>query len=445
MVKPLSALLSAGLAFLGVTLGAASPAQHGPVGRSVHLRSNAWTWTVVDDQGRPLPDVAVARFSFTPTSFSYTHQTVQTLAETFALPRGPEPLCQAVEDWACATPEAFELGGFPDVFPGVLPIPVEVRQWTDASGQAKETRGLFGQPPTGEFRLFFKPGYRPAALRYDFQPPLTSGPAEEVRVVLTPWPERQAGLASRPWIQGFHQVQLEIQEAWLKGLKHTGGMNPFPKPTFGRDPLPTWQERIARYRDQAKAAGQLRDAAWLELAAALTPFRAQGGYDATGQASDLKQGRLHQALERALALAPDVPILRARKALRDFILTSPMGLRTGSALFSLTPDIPEIAFNGNAPWTEAGLAQYFQLAAPFEQHSLDLLALTSALRGPGLPARSPAPLAEAFFRHRATLWGRLLRAYPSATWFEVGLDGWAGQYESLHKRPFLLAFPPTTR
>lgn len=376
------------------------------------VAKHKWEWTVTDDNGKPLSDVLLVKpYLFVRKGPKWS----ELLSNRLGCPTDPEPLRKALENMVINDIERYEVMGESRH----LPLFGGNWAWNDSNGGQ-----ITGFCPTletdfndiGFFAIIFKPGYYPSVIFGDYTEALRTNKWES-RVMLKAWPERQATLAKRPWV--FENIALQKEVC-----KHWQGRNPGGKPLFVKDPFPGWEERIRGMRDRALSAGFKKDAAWLELALTYTTRRTEGGYDNSGEEDDLRNGRCYQAWERAAELAPDITIICARRDLRRFILSSPMGVIEKKEFFS---GRPECRFDSFAIWTREGLDQLYKTLAPFENDPLLVLRLTDALKSRGL-FKSPKPIKDEFFRYRLKLWGKLLKHYPSALWF-TSADEWFDQYE----------------
>lgn len=398
------------------------------------MSHNTWKWTFVDDAGKPIPDVMVFQPRFAIGAFISTSKISDALAAGLKIKADKLVICRALEDWVRQNPEPLELAQSTYMYTDFLPPGPSLLDWADANGQRQEERD-YGSQIHGGYRLFFKPGFYPVALYFDYRPPLASVDGVEVHIKMREWPERMQSLALRPWVGANMALQKAMSASRTTELKKSkGGGSLYPaKPIFGRDPLQIWEAQLSSLRDQALKQKANRDAAWLTLATGFFPQRTASGVDDTGQSNDLEGGRVYLALDRAAQLAPEITVLSGNKALRDFKLRFPNGL---SRITFLT--YTEILFNQQATWTRAELDDYFRTLAPYEQDPMLVLWLTSQLTGRGLLYESAPTLVHDFFRHRTALRKQLMALYPTVSWHEVGLDRWDTPYYEVFSTPYEL-------
>lgn len=407
----------------------------------VQLQYNEWTWQFVDEHGKPLSDVMVYTPSFSG-SYSYEHQTIAAIGETFNVPADAGPIALAIRDWVLNNPEPLELPQVLNMYGEILPMALAFRTWADANGRVSEHR-VFGLPIVGSYRLFFKPGYQPVALFYDFTPALQSGVDPTVVVTLKSWPERLAGLAKRPWITENLTLQQEMLTRW-RAKSNAFSRSIFAKAAPGKDPVLPWQQTLRHLHEAALDADQLRDAAWLQLAGEYVPHRAEHNLDISAGSDDLAHGRVYQALEKATQLAPEIALLRARRSMRQFVLQFPNGL-TQDSWSQLASGEPKFAFNPHAAWTPEIVESYVNALEPFSEDPFLALRVSGGIlcaglsAGSGLLERSAPEVADRFFRHRANLREALLRQYPTANWFAVGFDPWDQPYQKKFGTTYLQA------
>lgn len=379
------------------------------------IAHHRWDWTITDEQGHPLSDVLLVQPRFFVRSLyqSYPKWDALLLSQKLGLPLDPEPLRATLERTVYQNIEMYEIMAS---FRRVPLFDYDAQTWHKApDGHFWSTLPVIDLDweSIGFLSIVFKPGYHPAVIYRDYAEALKTNTWAS-KVVLKPWPERQATLVKRPWVMENIRLQQAIQEERNKSSA---------KPLFGKDPFVVWEEKLGSLRDQALAAGEKRDAAWFELALAYTFRRTPTGYDASGQEDDLRNGRCYVALERAAEIAPEIRLIQARRDMRRFILSSPMGVIEKK---QWPNGEPECRFDNFAKWTKKGLEQFFRTLAPYEDDPLLALRLSEMVESRGL-FQSPKTNVDQFFQYRMKLWAILLRKSPSALWF-TSADEWFRRY-----------------
>lgn len=380
------------------------------------IAHHGWDWTVTDEQGHPLSDVLLVQPQFFVRSFyqDYPKWDATLLNQKLGLPLDPEPIRAALERSVYQDIERYELSSQLMSLPlffgtGAWYEAPQGRFWSEVGPIDLDWESI------GFLAVIFKPGYHPAVMYGDYAEALRTNTWAS-KVVLKPWPERQATLAKRPWVSENIRLQQEIHKHWQ-------GPNPGGKPLIGRDPFVVWEKKLRNFRDKALAAGEKKDAAWLELALAYSTRRTPNGYDNSGQEDDLRNGRCYAAWERAAEIAPEIRLIQARRNMRRFILNSPMGVIEKKEYSSGNP---QCRFDNFAKWTKEGLDQFFKTLAPYEDDPLMALQLSEMVGSRGL-FQSPKTIVDQFFNYRMKLWASLLKKSPSALWF-TSTDEWFRRY-----------------